>query len=550
MTSSPLGGRISFDGTATPTKTALFLVVCFAWLVPGLVGHDPWKADEAVSFGSVVEILRTGDWMVFRVAGEPYLEKPPLFLWVAAVFAKLLGGLMPLHDAARLASGVFMTATLALVGAAAYELLGARGVRLAVFLLIGCLGLLIRAHEMTPDLAGLMGVALALYGLALSLRRPVAGGACTGVGIGAAFLGNGFLPVGMLFALLTLLPLGGAEWRGRRYATTIGVALACAAPLLALWPAALAMRSPDLLRMWLQIPGTLRWSNPFQGDGLGIVYFTKLLAWYAWPALPLAAWTMWRAWRRIEVRTDLQLPFLAFVAFYVVLAIFADSRDANALPLLLPLAILGVADLESVPRGAASALDWFGMTTFFLFAAVVWVLWFAAITGEPRVAAAWLQREVPGLDYRFDFLAFAFATLLTLMWIVVVARSLRSNRRALVNWTAGITMVWMLVMTLGLPAVDHARSYRAVAMKLVEAMPRAGRCIARLNVGDAQRALLDYFINLQSVREDSPTATQCHVLLVQGTPVKVPAVGPEWAEIWRGSRPGDRTELFVLYERR
>src|SRR5512132_2529579 len=120
MTDDSLRGRISFDGTATPTKTALFLIVCFAWLVPGLVGHDPWKADEAVSFGSVVEILRTGDWMVFRVAGEPYLEKTPLFLWVAALFAKLLGGLMPLHDAARLASGVFMTATLALVGAAAY----------------------------------------------------------------------------------------------------------------------------------------------------------------------------------------------------------------------------------------------------------------------------------------------------------------------------------------------------------------------------------------------------------------------------------------------
>ena len=51
MTDDSLRGRISFDGTATPTKTALFLIVCFAWLVPGLVGHDPWKADEAVSFG-------------------------------------------------------------------------------------------------------------------------------------------------------------------------------------------------------------------------------------------------------------------------------------------------------------------------------------------------------------------------------------------------------------------------------------------------------------------------------------------------------------------
>jgi 4-amino-4-deoxy-L-arabinose transferase-like glycosyltransferase len=166
------------------------------------------------------------------------------------------------------------------------------------------------------------------------------------------------------------------------------------------------------------------------------------------------------------------------------------------------------------------------------------------------MAAAWLNREVPGLDYRFNFLALSLATLLTLMWIVVVARSLRSNRRALVNWTSGITMVWMLLMTLGLPAIDHARSYRGLGQKLVENMPGNIHCIARQNVGDAQRALLDYFINLQTVRADSVHATQCRVLLVQGTPLRVPDVGPQWQEIWRGARPGDRTELFVLYERR
>ncbi|HET9578694.1 MAG TPA: glycosyltransferase family 39 protein [Usitatibacter sp.] len=551
MTDAALRGRIAYDGPPTRLKTALFLIVCLAWLVPGLVGHDPWKADEAVSFGNVLEILRTGDWIVFRVAGEPNLEKAPLFLWTAALMAKAFGGLLALHDAARLASGVFMAATLALLAGAAYELLGGRAVRQAVLLFIGCLGLLIRAHEMTPDLAGLAGVALALYGLALSLRRPLVGGAATGAGVGVAFLGNGFLPLGMLSALLMLLPLGGgAEWRNRRYALTAGMAVLCALPLLAAWPAALALRSHDLLRMWLDNAGTVRWSNPFAaGDGPGVLYFAKLLPWYTWPAWPLAAWTVWRAWKRIEVRTDLQLPLLAFVAFFVVAAFFADARDANALPLLLPLAILGVADIETLPRGAASALDWFGMTTFFLFAALLWIGWFAALTGRPELAAAMLQREVPGFTYRFSFIAFAFAALLTLVWIAVAARSLRSTRRALVNWTSGITMVWMLVMTLGVPIVDQARSYRGVGMKMVAAMPAGTRCIARRNVGDAQRALLDYFVDIQTVRDDSPLASACGVLLVQASPARPPDAGPEWKELWRGARPGDRTELFVLYQR-
>src|SRR6185503_17383805 len=67
---SVLTGKIAFDGTRTPLKTGLFLLVCAAWLLPGLVGHDPWKYDEAVVFGVVTEMLRTGDWLTFRIAGE------------------------------------------------------------------------------------------------------------------------------------------------------------------------------------------------------------------------------------------------------------------------------------------------------------------------------------------------------------------------------------------------------------------------------------------------------------------------------------------------
>jgi len=102
--------HISWDGTRTPLKTALFLVVCITWLLPGLIGHDPWKYDEAVVFGVVSDILRTGDWISFRIAEEPFFGKAPLFVWTAALLGKLLGGIMPLHDAARLAAGVYVAA--------------------------------------------------------------------------------------------------------------------------------------------------------------------------------------------------------------------------------------------------------------------------------------------------------------------------------------------------------------------------------------------------------------------------------------------------------
>jgi 4-amino-4-deoxy-L-arabinose transferase-like glycosyltransferase len=544
-------GQISFDGGRTPLKATLFVLVCLAWLLPGLVGHDPWKPDEAVVFGAVHEMLRSGDLVLFQLAGEVYLDRAPLYIWVSGVSARLLGSILPLHDAARLASGLFMAATLGFLSLTARELMGERAIRVAVLLFIGCMGLLIRAHEMSTDIAGMMGIAVALYGLALALRLPAWGGVATGVGMGLAFLGDGFLPLAMLLVLVGVLPIAHPAWRTRAHAISSLIALACAAPLVAAWPFAVWMRSPAWFAAWWDVAASTRWSSSsFPSAFADLGYFVKILPWYAWPAWPLAAWSVWRSRRMLATRKGIALPLVAFVVFLVVVSVFGDAREVNAMPLLVPLALLGVAELDSLPRGGASALDWFGTTTFLLLAAMLWVCWIAVMTGHPEGVLRWIESEVPGYYYPFRFLPLAFAMLLTMIWIVVVARSLRSPRRALVNWTAGITMVWMLVMTLGVPLVDQARSYRAVSASIVEALPRATRCVISINVGDAQRALLDYFVNLRMLRPGSPDASRCRALLVQTGARHAPAAALQgWQETWRGSRPGDRNESFVLYTR-
>ena len=58
----------------------------------GLLGRDPWKPDEAYSFGLVYHILQSGDWVIPTLAQEPFMEKPPLFYLTAALFAAPLAG--------------------------------------------------------------------------------------------------------------------------------------------------------------------------------------------------------------------------------------------------------------------------------------------------------------------------------------------------------------------------------------------------------------------------------------------------------------------------
>ncbi len=122
-----------------------------AWILPGLVGHEPWKPDEAYSFGLVYHILQTGDLVVPTLAGEPFMEKPPLFYLTAALFAKLFSPWLPLHDGAHLAAGFYVTLTLIFTAFTARELYG-RGI-VSVLALLACLGLAPWAHLLITDTA-------------------------------------------------------------------------------------------------------------------------------------------------------------------------------------------------------------------------------------------------------------------------------------------------------------------------------------------------------------------------------------------------------------
>ncbi|HWI13002.1 MAG TPA: glycosyl transferase, partial [Burkholderiales bacterium] len=86
----------------------LAVLLYAAWMLPALFGHDPWKPDEAYSFGLVYELLNGSSWVTPMLAGEPFMEKPPLFYLTAAGFASLVSHVLPLHDGARAATAFYM----------------------------------------------------------------------------------------------------------------------------------------------------------------------------------------------------------------------------------------------------------------------------------------------------------------------------------------------------------------------------------------------------------------------------------------------------------
>ena len=97
---------------ALPPSHAVLVLIALAFVAPGLVGHDPWRAFDVITIEIVNQMHLSGDWTVPRIAGEPYLEDPPFYHWTALAFAKALGWALGFHNAVRLASGAAMMAAL------------------------------------------------------------------------------------------------------------------------------------------------------------------------------------------------------------------------------------------------------------------------------------------------------------------------------------------------------------------------------------------------------------------------------------------------------
>ena len=97
-----------FKGITLPPSGWVLAILLATYIFAGLIGHDPWKHDDAISIGVVHDILTSGQWLTPSLAGRPYPESP-LYYWVAAASGFLWSWLLPLHEGARLASGLFLS---------------------------------------------------------------------------------------------------------------------------------------------------------------------------------------------------------------------------------------------------------------------------------------------------------------------------------------------------------------------------------------------------------------------------------------------------------
>lgn len=518
------------------------------YLLPGLLGHDPWRGEDVRHFGAVYDFL-LGHWMLLpTLAGEPMAGYGPLYYWISALFAYSLGWLIPLHDAARLGTALFAGLAIFWASRAATLLYGKHTRNAAALLMLGTLGLVVHAHESQPGIALMAAQAITLAGLALMPTQPLKGALQAATGTLMAFLVAGMGGLVLTLPLFLVIAAASPDCRTPRASGALILSLSLAAALSALWLVALAQQAPELLAFW--------WDT--QWDSLGgkpmalatLPRLLELLAWFVWPLWPIALWALWRA-RAQRWTAPWLLPIAATLLAIGWIVLNGRTSPALMLPIIAPLALLAAGGVPTLRRGAANAFDWFAVMTFSVFGILVWLAWSAQVIAWPPGLARSLARSAPDFVPGNAGLQALIGLLLCAVWLALVIRLPRTPDRGPVNWAMGMTMLWCLTVTLLMPWFDHDRNYRPLAESLSIALAgESSGCVAAMNLGNSHRAAFDYFAGIRTNSVDD-NETSCRFLLVREDdfPMNIQPLW-QWQQIWEDRHGGGkRLEVFRLYRR-
>jgi 4-amino-4-deoxy-L-arabinose transferase-like glycosyltransferase len=421
----------------------------------GLIGADEPRYAQVAR-----EMMERGDWVTPTLGGRPWLEKPPLYYWEAALVYRAIG----VSDvAARIPSAV--DASLVVV---------------AVYLFFRKFrrGMAVDAALITASCAGMIG-----YARAASTDMPLASAFCIGMLAWWAWRESGkrrYLlafyalmalgmlakgPVAALLAGLVVVVFSLTVGDPRLILRTLwipGILLFCAIGLP--WYVAVQMRNPLFFREFILEHNLARFSSN--------VYHHPEPFWYYLPVAALAVlpWIVFAAIALVEslqvwwaetrsAAGDVELQFRIFFVAWLVVPIIFFSLSQSKLPGYI---------LPAIPAAAVLLGDYLLRHSEKAETLPKWlVVLHALLASAPIVPAVLIsyavtQHRLPGERPMFIAVAIAFV-----LCIALALTLMRGNLRMLRFVTlVPVVLTVAAVLKLGTSAIDLRLSARPLAMEL------------------------------------------------------------------------------------
>jgi 4-amino-4-deoxy-L-arabinose transferase-like glycosyltransferase len=353
------GVQVGTLGRGAMWGWALVLAAAFGF---GLGGYPLYEPDEGRNAEVAREMTASGDFLVPRLDGLPYLDKPVLFFAAEAASFAALGRS---EWAARLPPLVFAFATALLTAAFARRLYGGdAGWVAGTAALAAPLPLAFSRTVIFDSLLALLvaGASMAFYfaveaaaGAAQGRRRYVGWTVLAWAAMGLGVLTKG--PVALAVPLLAAAPY--AIWRRASRAVWHPLGPAVLAALVAPWVAAMSRAVPDFLHYVLVAETWERvTTDDFQRTG-PFWYFVPLLLGGAlpWSVVALGGWRRGLPLREADGRRDRRLVFLAlWIGLpFLLFSLSHSKRPQYILPLLPAVAVLAGGAWAGLGAGGGAA---------------------------------------------------------------------------------------------------------------------------------------------------------------------------------------------------
>jgi len=347
---------------------SLFFLVSIA-LLGFRLGDAPPRVHAEIRCWKVVSAMtQTGDWLVPRRDGKPYLNKPPLFYWLAALVSKAAGGAS--YATLRTPSVV------AAVGLLALTLFWARSVGGPSLAMASAAALLLMYSFYRYGRLGTFEMTLALFSNAalLTFDRIYWTGRRNLVPLFFLFVLLAFLtkgpPAFLIVGVPIVLFLGFRRELKRAFSGRVIFWLLVTLPLCLVWFLAVLYRVPDAYYRFFSeavLPLGVKTAKHTASHYRSPFYYFPRIFIIAQPISLLLPLLVWRGWQTRFWREEPRLRFFAWVCagLFVAFSIFPQKRQYYLLPIFPSLAIL-LADsaLWAIREKDKIHWAWLGVPTF------------------------------------------------------------------------------------------------------------------------------------------------------------------------------------------
>ena len=534
----------------------VLLALAPMWLI-GTLDRGAWTPDEPREADIAWRMSVQRHRVLPQLAGQPFLEKPPLSYWMSAASMRLFGASV---RAARAPNLLYAAITAVAMGTLGFAMDGAAAAVVAALVA----GSAITAFRVTvwlaPDSCLLAGCAVSLLGAYLGYtaapgRRKLYGYLLMHAGAAVGFMAKsavGWLVPGL--ALLTLIAWERRWSELRRPELYAGFLLQTLVIGPWIYDVAQTANGAESLRVlfWYNLagrftdiaaPAAYRYSEAHR-NSLG-KYFIELPV-YLLPWTALAAAAAWRAKDRVRFAgpegTCWRFAVAASLPFLLLLSMAITARDIYAVPALLGVSLLIALELSEAQRLAGQyrrdPLRWTRRLIAVIassFAAALVVLGVASATSLHGEAA--FATGIAGYSG-------VAVVMLALVWLIL-RRAAAAQRRGQVlrgfQWTyAAYAAAFCITALVVFPTIDRWKDLPLLAGQIHFDDEHAS--LALLNPDETTVAMLDRrlrtpFTVLLTTDADSPRKMVSEWFAAHGRRARVLVLLP-------GHAPGEVTPLL------